>query len=240
MSPKCFTRVAPMSARLVGCLMMLALPFGGCAKGQDKANISYTSDKDAASSFEAGANRRPTARTLYAMTRILAGQGRDAECEFVLRRIMQHHPHFMPAYVRLAALQLRHGRIDAAMTSLTTGLRVSPRDPVLLNDLGMCWLQKSNYDKALDVFTRAAGVAPQEPRYRANMAVALGMMGRYDESLSLFSLVLPAVDAHHNLGVLCQARNDVDRAEAPVLSLTDSPTGQAPDRPPVDSHAGTE
>jgi Flp pilus assembly protein TadD len=76
----------------------------------------------------------------------------------------------------------------------------------------MTHMLRAEYDAALDLFARASGAMPQDARYRANMAVALGMLGRYDESLALYQQVVPAAEAHHNLGVLAKARRDMVRA----------------------------
>jgi hypothetical protein len=45
------------------------------------------------------------------------------------------------------------------------------------------------------------------------LALALGMCGKYDQALVLYQEVLPVADAHYNLGLLCQARDDTKRAE---------------------------
>ena len=173
-------------------------------------SASRPSVSDAA--FEAGANRPPTTKTLYAMTRILAARGRDPECEQLLRRILRESPGCLPAYCDLAALYLRHGRIDEAIETLSRGLRIAPEDAVLQNNQGMCWTLKGEYRKALRRFTKAATVAPQDARYRTNMAVALSMIGRYDEAKSLFEQVVPEEDVHYNLSILASARNDSGRA----------------------------
>jgi Flp pilus assembly protein TadD len=156
--------------------------------------------------FQLQSNNPPTAKTLCAMADILATQGRDSECEYVLKRIIQDNPKFLPPYNSLAELHMRQGRTNAAIETLQHALRINPDDTVLLNNLGMCWIVRRDYEKALKMFTKAAGLMPENVKYRANMAVALGLMGRDDESLSLFKHVLPEDEANHNLSVLQKAR----------------------------------
>lgn len=192
--------------------------------GADASRFSVDRNDD---EFQAGAKRPPTARTLYAMARILAAQGKDVECEFVLGRVIREHPGFLPAYCEMAELRVRQRRIEEAVATLDAARIISPNDPIILNNLGMCMLLKSEYDDALTLFTQASSVIPQEARYRANMAVALGMIGRYDESLALYEQVVPPAEAHFNLGVLCEARKDLTRAakefrRAKELGLTDT------------------
>jgi len=156
---------------------------------------------------ELGRDLPPTARTLYAMAQILAAQGKDADGEFVLRRCVQEHPRFTPAYNSLAELQMRQGRIHEAVATLSTALKVRPRDPVLLNNLGMCLLLRKEYEGALQQFTDAAGVVPENEKYRANMAATLGLLGRQEESLALLQQVLPRDKAEHNVQVLRKAHD---------------------------------
>lgn len=149
----------------------------------------------------------PSAKTLYSMAEILAAQGKDRECEFVLRRCLQDHPRFTPAYNRLAELEMRQGRIHEAVDTLSAALQIRPRDPVLHNNLGMCLLLRKEYVSALEHFTAAAGLVPENEKYRANMATALGLLGRQEESLALLQQVLPGDMAQRNAEVLRKAHD---------------------------------
>jgi len=182
--------------------------FGGCSAPSRYGSNPNSPLSSSELEFQMHRNRPATAKTLYAMADILATQGKDLECEFVLKRIIHEYPLFLPAYNSLAALQMRQGRVNEAINTLSGALQVRPQDAVLLNNLGMCWIVRRDYEKALELFTKAASVMPENARYRANMAVALGLMGRYDESLSLLRLVMPEDKAEHNLGVLREAGKD--------------------------------
>jgi Flp pilus assembly protein TadD len=161
----------------------------------------------------------PSAKTLYSMAEILAAQGKDKESEFVLRRCLQEHAHFTPAYNSLAELQMRQGRIHEAVDTLAAALKIRPRDPVLLNNLGMCLLLRKEYVRALECFTSAAGLVPENERYRGNMATALGLLGRQEESLALLQQILPRDKADYNAEVLRRAH--------------DKETGGTTDAPPA-------
>lgn len=193
-----------ISLCMVGFLCILYV--GGCSESAASGtNTDWVMDKSELE-FQSQANNPPTAKTLCAMADILATQGRDSECEYVLKRIIQDNPKFLPAYNSLAELQMRQGHTNTAIETLQHALRINPEDTVLLNNLGMCWLVRRDYEYALKMFTKAAGIMPENVKYRANMAVALGLMGRDEESLSLFKHVLPEDQASHNLSVLQEAR----------------------------------
>ena len=121
-------------------------------------------------------------------------------------------PKFVPAYCDLAELQLRRQRVDDARQTLGAGLKIAPGEPVLSNDLGMCYLRTGEYELALKWFQSAYNAKPEEPRYRTNAALATAMLGRYDDALTLYKQVLPEADAHYNLGVICESIQDHTRA----------------------------
>lgn len=187
-----------------------ALCLYGCSESAAPATewSKGSSDLD----FQTQADRPATTKTLWAMADILATQGKDSECEYVLKRIIQSDPEFLPAYNSLAELQMRQGRTSDAAQTLQDALRIAPDDPVLLNNLGMCRLVRRDYEGALKVFNKAAAIVPENMKYRANMAVALGLMGRDEEALALFKKVLPEDRAVHNLTLLRQARENAKGA----------------------------
>jgi len=210
-------------------LLAAAWPGSGCRQTMDRLRPDPATPKtEAELAFETGADRPPTARTLYAMARILAGKGQDAQCRILLERIMTEHPDFMPAYCDMAELQMRNGWHEAAIRTLSAGLRRRATDTIIINNLGMCHLEDGDNAAALACFTQAAGLAPDNVRFRANMATALGLMGRYEESLALYKQILHPAEAHKNLGILCRARNDRVRAEE-ELNLAKALSAQWPD-----------
>jgi len=218
MADICSTKLNLFVSLWVGGLICI-LCHGGCSESVSSAPDINSVLDNSEHEFQKQANRPPTAKTLFAMADILATQGRDSECEFVLKRIIQEYPKFLPAYNNLAELQMRQGRTNQAIGTLQSALRINPGDPVLLNNLGMCRMVLGDYENALDMFTKAAGIMPENARYRANMAVVLGLTGRDEESLSLFKQVLPEEDASQNLNVLREARN-IEKPASTTISKT--------------------
>lgn len=203
--------------RLILSLIVLAgymLCFAGCSETARSGIETDWAQDDSLADFDTQANRPPTLKTLWAMAEILAAQGKDSECEFVLRRIVHEHPSFLPAYNSLAELKMRQSQTKAAIKTLQEGLQIDPEAPVLLNNLGMCWIILQDNEKALDMFTKAAGIMPENAKYRANMAVALGLLDRDEESLSLFNQVLPVDLANKNLAVLREIGHSSEPAPA--------------------------
>ena len=184
----------------------------GCTGSQKHSELPPPDEDGSPSAFDLGGDEPPSPRTLYALSRVLLSQGRVVEARQVLTRIAAENPEYPAPYNELSELYVRDGRTDDAVQVLTTALKACPGDPVLLNNLGMCWMVKKDYVQALRYFREADEIDPRAKRYRANMAVAMAMVGRYEEALETFGEVLIPADAHYNLAVICEARGDDERA----------------------------
>lgn len=199
---------------LMGLYMVLLvglITFGGCA--QDTPPLTFSESQAMADEeWLKGANRPPTPRTLLALSRILVSQGREKEAQFVLTKVTKDYPRYPKAYVELAEIHMRNRRVDSAIRTLSEGLANLPNDHVIVNDLGMCYMIRRNYQAAMENFRTAAAIAPNNTRYRSNIALVLGLEGRYEESLSLYKQVTNDIEAHFNLAVICDARKDHKRA----------------------------
>lgn len=192
--------------RYICCLTLLLislLSLVGCGKQNTTPQSQLNLDAPAVDPFDP--DRPPTAKTLYIMADILMSQGKDRNAELTLKRIASESPDFLPTYNTLAELQMRKRRITEAVSTLSAGLQVNPNDPVLLNNQGMCWLIRKDYEKALEYFTQAAGIVPENTRYRSNMATTLVLLDRRQEALALYEQILPKEEALENIRVLCDS-----------------------------------
>ena len=200
-------RAGSVSARLLALAVFIACCWlQGCNEAVKSKNIKKDTLNYSDLDFEKGANQPPTVKTLYALADILSTQGKNAEAELVLKRIIQEHPEFLPAWNSLAELQMRQRHIDEAVNTLSAALKINPNDTILLNNMGMCYMIRQDYNKALEMFTVATGVKPENTKYRANMAVCLAFLGRDDEAMSLYRQILPENQAQHNLNIIRTAR----------------------------------
>lgn len=207
------TLVAAVDATAILILVGVALT-SGCAEPTQQAGQGQVRSTNSNPAPEVRDDRPPTPKTLLSMADILAAQGKDKECESVLSSCVRQHPGFAPAYNSLAELQMRQGRVADAARVLSGALQRWPDDPVLLNNLGMCFLLRRDYETALGHFTRAAASAPKSEKYRANMATCLGMLGRDAEALALLRQILPEEQAAHNADVLKRAREKAGSSSA--------------------------
>lgn len=184
--------------------------FSGCKESVKSKKSEHLSKIHSNSEFDKETVPKPTAKMLYVIANIFASQGKYAECEAVMKRIIHEYPEFFPVYNSLAGLQLRQGRKIEAIKTMYAGLDIRPEDTILLNNIGMCWLLCMKNENALEMFTKAAGIMPENTKYRANMAVALSLMGHYEESSSLFRQILPQEDADYNVNAIRKTKTSDD------------------------------
>jgi Flp pilus assembly protein TadD len=194
------------------CVLMLATGLSACQSTPNAASQLDESRSVSEAEFSGGSKRAPTPRTLYAMSRMYAARGMDAQCRMLLEQILREDRTFVPAYSDMAELQVRQAQVGDAIATLHKALEIAPKDPVVMNNLGMCHLVRGDYAQALLYFELSTERSPKVARYQANRAAALGLLGRYDEALAVYRQILPEAQAHHNLGVLCRARQDHERA----------------------------
>ena len=164
--------------------------------------------------FDGGALQEPDPMTIVLTGRVLRSQGRLAESEYILRRVISEYPDYAPAYSELGELLIKDGRTSDAIRILQEGVVELPGSAFLLNDLGMCLLVAGDYIGASDRFHEAMDLDPAEATYTANLAMVTAIQGEYDEAVAIYSKVMPVAEAHSNVAELAQARGDLDRAEA--------------------------
>ena len=184
-------------------LLFTALLGTGCATmhPEDDPDRSY---------FDGGALKEPDPMTIVLTGRVLRSQGRYAESEYVLRRVIDEYPRFAPAYSELGELLIKDGRTSEAINVLEVAVDELPESAFLWNDLGMCLLVAGDNGGAAERFRQAMALDPDEATYTANLAMVTGIMGSYDEAVELYGLVMPMSEARANVAKLARARGDED------------------------------
>jgi len=197
-----------------------AMMLGGCEADNQRSSTQRSNPIQ--DEFDAAIDRAPTAQTLYAMARILISRERDDKARFVLSRIIEKHPGFIPAYNELAELEMRDNHTHQAMRVLRAGLTIEEDNPILMNNLGVCAMMSEDFEAAVDHFRGAHEAAAHVPRYQANLGVALALMRDYDAAYDVMAGVLSPYDAHNNLATICLSNGDEDRAREELRLAVES------------------
>jgi len=87
------------------------------------------------------------------------------------------------AKLTLASIQQNAGDFDGAETTLREILKVSPNNPIALNNLGYFFLERGiKFEEALELIKTAVSVDPTNPSYLDSLGWAYFKLGKLDEA----------------------------------------------------------
>ena len=108
-------------------------------------------------------------------------------------------------------------KFDEAVEALLKGLKETPHDPVIYNELGALCLLTNRPDSAMDCFERAVGLNPRFAVAHYNLAAALERQGRTPAAIAALRRAIALKpnlgSAYSRLGNLLQALGDTDEAK---------------------------
>ena len=122
-----------------------------------------------------------------------------------------------------------------ALVEFTEAEKLTPRDPALLNDLGLSYFRKGRYALAEEKYLQAIALKPVFSEARNNLGVNYLEMQRWDDAIVQFRLVLDDIFypgeevASVNLALACLGRGDYSRA----LTLLHAAVGKNPADPRI-------
>jgi Tfp pilus assembly protein PilF len=157
----------------------------------------------------------PLSPRLFVMAAGLAQQnGRPDEARRQYRRALDLDPRDRAALIGLARLQRGQGEISQAIATYGEALSWYRDDPVILNDMGLCYSHNGQQDQAISLLRRAVQLQPDRQLYRNNLAAALVGAGRPDEAVAHLSQGAGLAIANYNVGYLLTQSGQPDRAQA--------------------------
>jgi type IV pilus assembly protein PilF len=108
----------------------------------------------------------------------------------------------------------------SALKEFTEAEKVTPGDPVLLNDLGLTYFRKGHFDLAEAKYLKALDIKPSYSEARNNLGVNYLEMKRWDDAIAQFKLVQDDIfyagqgGAAVNLGLAYLGKGDQQQALA--------------------------
>ena len=112
----------------------------------------------------------------------------------------------------LAVLYDEVGTDSQALTEYNHAVRLTPKDPDLLNDFGYFYYHRHDMRQAEQWFRAAIVQSPRHERAWVNLGLTLGEQGRYQDSFEAFSKVLSTAAAHSNVGMILARHGQIDDA----------------------------
>ena len=129
---------------------------------------------------------------------------------------------------------------SGALQEFTEAEKLTPRDPALLNDLGLAYFRKGRYDLAEPKYLKAIVLKPGYSEARNNLGVNYLEMKRWDDAISQFTAVRNDIffqgqdGAVINLGLAYLGKGDYQQA----LGLLRGAAGRNPSDPRTRIHLG--
>lgn len=107
-----------------------------------------------------------------------------AEREFLV--VLKGRPNHTGAMGNLGVIYSRSGRLHEAVSMYQRALKIAPKDPALLTNLGLAYLKQENHTAAKPVFQQLVALKPEEMRFKELLATTQVYT---DESLQAISLL---------------------------------------------------
>lgn len=168
------------------CALLVALATGtsGCAFFNGMLNaFKFSSVPPSASAVAPGPSTTPSAaapveapvslvvqRAFEEAGRALRA-GRTAEAERGFRALVQSNPELGGPHANLGLIQRQAGKLPEAAGELEQAVRLSPKQPVFLNQLGITYRQQGQFDKARDAYEKAIGLDPGYAAPHLNLGI---------------------------------------------------------------------
>jgi type IV pilus assembly protein PilF len=127
-----------------------------------------------------------------------------------------------------------------ALVEFTEAEKLTPRDPALLNDLGLAYFRKGHYDLAEAKYLKAIELKPAYSEARNNLGVNYLEMKRWDDAIQQFKVVQDDIfyrgqeSAGINMGLAYFGKGDYPQA----LALLRAAVGRSPSDPRIRLHLG--
>lgn len=104
--------------------------------------------------------KNPAAEAQLATATLLMNNGRFAQSEDILNRLIAEHPDFAEAWNRRATLYFFQGRFEASRADIAQTILREPAHFGALSGLGLVEMHMGNFQAALDAYEQAVQLHP--------------------------------------------------------------------------------
>ena len=132
-----------------------------------------------------------------------------------LKGRLQNNPDDVASLQRLANIYHDVAMWDQAVGYYERAAELTPDNPDLITDLGVCYRGQRQFERALEMFARASTLDEAHMESRFNSAIVLGFdLGRYDDALAAVAALESADSTLPRLGELKTALEQARGAAA--------------------------
>jgi tetratricopeptide (TPR) repeat protein len=218
-----------MIQRLIAAILLSALalaPHCGCQSIAARGAVAGSGTVQTADTPKADANKAQLPREQAALLCIATAESlekdhHEAEAIAQYEKARQFNPRLINQTARrLAVLYDRQGEFSKAVAEYQRALQASPKDTNLLNDIGYCYYEQSNWPEAEKWLRAAVRVDPNNQRAWTNLGLTYGQEKRYQEGLDAFTHVVSPAEAQCNLAFIYSTQGKHDEARRAYMAAS--------------------
>lgn len=118
---------------------------------------------------------------------LLIEQGKPDEAVSFFNEVLQQHPHNYKAYYGLFLSYYALKDIEAAEAALFKAYKLNPQDIEILNEMGLTYFRKGEYDKSASFFNDAINIDPAYAFTYGNYGFLLFNDEKYQDALEYYN-----------------------------------------------------
>jgi tetratricopeptide (TPR) repeat protein len=194
--------VAALAAGVVGCATVMEIKDKVMPASGASAAPATAASASAATRAAAVVNDTPLSPAVQrafddAVRAQRAGKAADAERGY--RALMQSNPELGGPHANLGVMLRHSAKLTESAAELEQAVKLNPRQPVYLNQLGITYRQLGQFDKARDAYERAIAADPDYAAASLNLGILndlyLGDAKRASELYERYLALSPGGDA---------------------------------------------
>ncbi|HFD11209.1 MAG TPA: glycosyltransferase family 41 protein [Crenotrichaceae bacterium] len=113
-------------------------------------------------------------------------QGRLAEAEALIRRVLSHNPRHADASFLLGLIAGKCGHFDVSASLITQAIQFNPHNPAYYINLGLSLYNGGQFEQAVAAYKQAIKIKPRFVDALYRLGEVLEEMGRFDDALSAY------------------------------------------------------
>jgi Flp pilus assembly protein TadD len=149
-------------ARLL--VVALAVSAAGCSTVSETTAAAGAAASRAAAAVAPPPPVNPAAQRAFDEASSVLRSGRSDEAERAFRALAQSYPDLAGPHANLGVIYRQRGKLAEAAAEFEQATRLSPAQPIYLNQLGITYRQLGQFAKARDAYQKAIAL---DPRYAA-------------------------------------------------------------------------
>ena len=152
----------------------------------------------ASASYESAIKLRASNKLYYNLALSYWWQGEVEKAKETLRSLLEKNPSYSDGQQFLASVYLMEGELDEAISAYEAIVSVSPKS-INLNNLGLGYMLKKEYELAYQQFKQAAEQGKNNPTWLLNLADTSYLLGNKEEANGYYYKVLELHQEGHDV-----------------------------------------